>query len=448
MREKSKEENVKYDYCEIETKNVDLENSVAKLLSENEHLCNEINHVKQRMKILKAQIQDKAFEITSLKNNLRKVKEKEIIDIVAQIPSANIIVPGMFKLDLEPLAPRLLQNREAHIDYLKYTQEQDDILQGIKPTGHVFTEVRLKWKPTGRTFTIVGNSCPLTRITSANVVPPKNTTSHLVETQKPELKVYTRKPKNVKNVGSSKKAKIVESKNANHSEPNHTWGSNATDIPSSSSLVMTGCPDCSLLDSGTTILQGLWGMVTISWEMLLSQEYTIFLRTKDEAPEAIIKASKIQVHLNATVCNVRTDNGTEFVNQTLREFMKMLASHIKHLLPALLSRTVFSKGETELFSGPGLHSMTPATSSSGLVPNTVSQQPCIPPNRDDWDHLFQPMFDEYFNPPSIAVTPVQDAVAPRAVVLADSPVSTSIDQDAPSTSIPSTQEQEHSPNIS
>ncbi|GKA44251.1 hypothetical protein Tco_0736975 [Tanacetum coccineum] len=108
-----------------------------------------------------------------------------------------------------------------------------------KPTGHVFTEVGLKWKPTGRTFTIVGNSCPLTRITSANVVPPKKTTSHSVETQKPELKVYSRKPKNVKNVGSSKKAKIVESKNANHSEPNHTWGSNATDIPSSSSLVMT-----------------------------------------------------------------------------------------------------------------------------------------------------------------------------------------------------------------
>ncbi|GJX25701.1 retrovirus-related pol polyprotein from transposon TNT 1-94 [Tanacetum coccineum] len=68
----------------------------------------------------------------------------------------------------------------------------------------------------------------------------------------------------------SKKAKIVESKNANHSEPNHTWGSNAIDIPSYSSLVMTGCPDCSLLDSGMTILQGLWygdyqlGNVTIS----------------------------------------------------------------------------------------------------------------------------------------------------------------------------------------
>ncbi|GJU55971.1 retrovirus-related pol polyprotein from transposon TNT 1-94 [Tanacetum coccineum] len=40
-----------------------------------------------------------------------------------------------------------------------------------------------------------------------------------------------------------------------------------------------------------------------------------------------------------------------------------------------------------------------------------------------------------------------DAAAPRAVVLADSPVSTSIDQDAPSSSTPSTQEQEKSPNI-
>ncbi|GKF47421.1 hypothetical protein Tco_0137223 [Tanacetum coccineum] len=37
----------------------------------------------------------------------------------------------MFKLDLKPLAHRLLQNREAHIDYLKCTQEQADILQEI-----------------------------------------------------------------------------------------------------------------------------------------------------------------------------------------------------------------------------------------------------------------------------------------------------------------------------
>ncbi|GJX42753.1 retrovirus-related pol polyprotein from transposon TNT 1-94 [Tanacetum coccineum] len=58
------------------------------------------------------------------------------------------------------------------------------------------------------------------------------------------------------------------------------------------------------------------------------------------------------------------------------------------------------------------------------------------------------MFDEYYNPPTIAISPVQEVAAPRAEVLADSLVSTSIDQDAPSISIPSSQEQEHSPIIS
>ncbi|GJY89693.1 retrovirus-related pol polyprotein from transposon TNT 1-94 [Tanacetum coccineum] len=99
-------------------------------------------------------------------------------------------------------------------------------------------------------------------------------------------------------------------------------------------------------------------------------------------------------------------------------------------------------------SGLVLQFITPATSSSGLIRNPITQQPCNPPNTDDWDHLFQPMFDEYFNPPTIVVSPIQVAAVPRAVDIADSPVSTLIDQDAPSTSIPSTQEQEHSPIIS
>ncbi|GJY64576.1 retrovirus-related pol polyprotein from transposon TNT 1-94 [Tanacetum coccineum] len=183
-----------------------------------------------------------------------------------------------------------------------------------KHTGNIFTEVGFKWKPRGRTFTIVGNSYPLTRITSANIVPPKKTTSHSVETQKPELKVYSRKPKNVKKVGSSKKAKTVESKNANHSETNHTWGSNATDIPSSSSLVMTVRFENNNIARIIGYGDYQLGNVTIS------RVYYIF-KTKDEAPEAIIKCIKnIQVHLNATVCNVRTDIGTEFVNHTLHEF--------------------------------------------------------------------------------------------------------------------------------
>nr|GEX48148.1 retrovirus-related Pol polyprotein from transposon TNT 1-94 [Tanacetum cinerariifolium] len=55
-------------------------------------------------------------------------------------------------------------------------------------------------------------------------------------------------------------------------------------------------------------------------------------------------------------------------------------------------------------------------------------------------------FDELTAMASKQLVPV--AAAPRVVNLSDSPVSTSIDQDAPSTSIPSTQDQEHSPIIS
>ncbi|GKF04749.1 retrovirus-related pol polyprotein from transposon TNT 1-94, partial [Tanacetum coccineum] len=46
-----------------------------------------------------------------------------------------------------------------------------------------------------------------------------------------------------------------------------------------------------------------------------------FLRSKDEASDATIKCIKnVQFRLNATVRNVRIDNGMEFVNQTLRDF--------------------------------------------------------------------------------------------------------------------------------
>ncbi|GJS03423.1 retrovirus-related pol polyprotein from transposon TNT 1-94 [Tanacetum coccineum] len=75
--------------------------------------------------------------------------------------------------------------------------------------------------------------------------------------------------------------------------------------------------------------------------------------------------------------------------------------------------------------------MTPATSSSGLVPNIIPQQPCNPPKRDNYDSLFQPLFDEYFIPLTIVVSTVPVVAAPRSVEIADSPVSTSIDQDAP-----------------
>ncbi|GJW37512.1 retrovirus-related pol polyprotein from transposon TNT 1-94 [Tanacetum coccineum] len=86
--------------------------------------------------------------------------------------------------------------------------------------------------------------------------------------------------------------------------------------------------------------------------------------------------------------------------------------------------------------------------SEGLVPNVIPQSPYVPLTKNDYDILFQPMFDEFFNPPPSVVSPVPAIAARRPADLIGSPVSTSLEQDAPSASTSLTQEQEHSPIIS
>nr|GEY32663.1 retrovirus-related Pol polyprotein from transposon TNT 1-94 [Tanacetum cinerariifolium] len=97
-----------------------------------------------------------------------------------------------------------------------------------KTTGKVFKTVGYKWTPTGRTFTLVGNVCPLTRISTAPIVPRREPVPIVQSTDKPVvILVYTRKPK----------AKHVPNK----MEPNKSWGS--------SSNVSTSVTDCRLSKS-------------------------------------------------------------------------------------------------------------------------------------------------------------------------------------------------------
>nr|GEV77491.1 hypothetical protein [Tanacetum cinerariifolium] len=73
--------------------------------------------------------------------------------------------------------------------------------------------------------------------------------------------------------------------------------------------------------------------------------------------------------------------------------------------------------------------------SSGLIPNSVPATPYVPPSNKDLEILFQPMFDEYLEPPRVErlVSPASAVQAP--VNSAGTPSSTTIDQDAPSPSI-------------
>ncbi|GJZ85275.1 retrovirus-related pol polyprotein from transposon TNT 1-94 [Tanacetum coccineum] len=74
---------------------------------------------------------------------------------------------------------------------------------------------------------------------------------------------------------------------------------------------------------GPTRIQSINGRKYI---LVIINDYSRFtwakiIRSKDEVSEFVIKFLKmIQVRLNATLQNIITDNGTEFVNQTLRAY--------------------------------------------------------------------------------------------------------------------------------
>ncbi|GJV39468.1 retrovirus-related pol polyprotein from transposon TNT 1-94 [Tanacetum coccineum] len=178
---------------------------------------------------------------------------------------------------------------------------------------------------------------------------------------------------------------------------------------------------------------------------------------------------------------LRIDNGTEFVNQTLRKYYEKVG--ISHKTSVARSsqqngvverrnrtliedaRTMLIYAKASLFlwaeevatavtpkiltamasehssSGPALHEITPATISSGLVPNPPPSTLFVPPSRTDWDMVFQLLFDELLNPPPSVdhsapedVAPIDEVAASVPALSTGSPSSTTVDQDAPSPS--------------
>nr|GEX66564.1 hypothetical protein [Tanacetum cinerariifolium] len=296
---------------------------------------------------------------------------------------------------------------------------------------------RKVWKPTGKMFTKTGYTWRPTE----------------TDTPKPVVTlVYSRKPRKSKtNVPS--KPKIIKSISANNKEPSKSWGSIVNDVPSSS------LDEC---------------------------------RSKDEAPEFIIKFLKmIQVRLKTPVHRIRTNNGTEFLNQTLREYYEKVGiSHetsvarsphqngvVERRNRTLIeaTRTIENLGKLQPkadigifisyaptkkafwiynrrtrriietihvdFDGltamasehsslePALHEMTPATISSGLVSN-------LPPSTS-------------VDPPaSKVIAPIAKVVALEPDASTGSASSTIVDQDAPLPSNSQTSPETQSPIIS
>nr|GEY55795.1 integrase, catalytic region, zinc finger, CCHC-type, peptidase aspartic, catalytic [Tanacetum cinerariifolium] len=144
------------------------------------------------------------------------------------------------------------------------------------------------------------------------------------------------------------------------------------------------------------------------------------------------KDLQIQVGLNKTVIFIRTHNGTEVVNHDLAHYYESVGIFHQSEELGKLQPTA----DIGIFVGtrPAPTFLTPGQISSGLEPNLVPAAPYVPPTIKYLEILFQPMFDEYMEPPRVN-RPV--FLAPAVLVpmnSAGTPSSTAIDQDAPSPS--------------
>ncbi|GJW95486.1 hypothetical protein Tco_0175158 [Tanacetum coccineum] len=150
---KMNEDKIKKDLEEIETINIELDHRASKLIAENEHLkqtykqlydlikparirskeqcddlINQVNLKSVEISDLNASLQEKVLEITALKDDLRKLKGKALVDNAV---TKHTIDPEMLKIDVEPITPKLLNKRTAHSAYIKHTQEEAAVLRDL-----------------------------------------------------------------------------------------------------------------------------------------------------------------------------------------------------------------------------------------------------------------------------------------------------------------------------
>ncbi|GJX27627.1 retrovirus-related pol polyprotein from transposon TNT 1-94 [Tanacetum coccineum] len=283
-------------------------------------------------------LDDKVFVITSLKNDLRKLKGKEIVNSAAQISYATTIVSGMFKLDLDPLAPKLLQNREAYIDYLNHIQEQADIVRLLVYVRDMYPNViKLSAKKVDVT--------PLNNVKKVRLkCSPSNYVSKPTGNKKNDMISQT-PSRNMKNKAEARPKKV--NKKNRIVEPICDTDVKHSLLNANSKLIFaTCCPDYSLLDSRTSKLQRLWGMVIISREMLLSQEYTtsrgldITCFLLDNLATRILK-----LHFGKTLAFIRNLEGVDLLSgsRDTNLYTISLDNMLKTSLICLLSKASKTK---------------------------------------------------------------------------------------------------------
>ncbi|GJQ95153.1 retrovirus-related pol polyprotein from transposon TNT 1-94 [Tanacetum coccineum] len=485
-----------------------------------------------------AKLDAKDVSIANLKKHIESLKGKNVIEKDATTNKAKVIAPRMFKLYLEPLCPKVMKNRDAHIDYIKHTQENADILRGLiehartlRPLDSDLDSACKYFKRISEVLVYVTDTCPsltkpsekLVTITPLNknkkvrfaelatsssstqkqhsmlnanskvicatcngclfdaihdsYVPDfvndvnvrskskSSRSSKKKTTWKPTSKVSTTvgykwiptdKKFTIEGNSSSSRSKRVESNISNNSEPNQSWGSNVSTAPSSSlidfrlSKLFSGKSkkhthkpkaEDSIQEKIYLLHMDLCGLMRIQsingrqYILVIVDDYSRFtwvkfLRSKDEVLEfngvvermncTLVEATRIMLIFSKALLFLWAEAvATAYIGIFIGYALSKKAYRIYNKRTRLIIETIhvdfdelIAMASEQFSSGPGPQLLTPETLNSGLVPNPPPPTPSVPPTKKEWDTLFQPMFDEYFNPPPSVASLVSVVIAP------------------------------------
>nr|GEY15588.1 hypothetical protein [Tanacetum cinerariifolium] len=324
-----------------------------------------------------------------------------------------------------------------------------------QPTRKMFTTVGHIWRPTGRTFTLVEKVCPLTRITTTAIVPLREPIPIESNTDKPVVTlVYSRKSKATKRM-----FQYLDFRCSKHMTGDRSQLMNF--VQKFLGTVKFGNDHVAkIMGYGDYKIRNVTILRVYFVEGLGHNLFSMgqFCNSDLETPYELLHNKLLDLsflYVFGALCYPTNDSenlgklqpksdigifiGYAPTKKAFRIHNRRTRQIVETIHVDFDELTTMASEQSS--SGPALNEMTPVTISSGLMKKHSSSTPYVPPLRNDWDLLFQPMFDKLLNPPPSVDPQAPEGIAPIAEVIpliqaesTGSPSSTSVDQDAPSSS--------------
>ncbi|GKB36447.1 hypothetical protein Tco_0881389 [Tanacetum coccineum] len=127
---------------EIERKNLLIEHDniiadglskeVFYVASNSELNVSRFTEMQKAHNVVKARCLELKAELSNLRDNIHKDNYNELLNRFSNLEvKPNVLAPGKYAIDVEPIPPRNRNNREVHLVYLRHLKESVDTLREI-----------------------------------------------------------------------------------------------------------------------------------------------------------------------------------------------------------------------------------------------------------------------------------------------------------------------------